>query len=263
MKRVLTIAGSDSGGGAGIQADLKTFSVFGVYGMTVLTAVTAQNTMRVDGVEGISAKFVGLQFESVMSDIGVDGIKTGMLFNAEIVQVVAQKLHESSVPFLVIDPVMIAKGGDALVDDMGVESMKTNLIPQASLLTPNIPEAERLAGIEIASLKDMQAAAEKIHGLGCRAVLIKGGHLEGDAVDLLFNGDKFFKYTSERIDTRNTHGTGCTYSAAILANLVQGKSLRDAVRISKRFITEAIRNALPLGKGHGPLNHFVSFETIE
>jgi hydroxymethylpyrimidine/phosphomethylpyrimidine kinase len=263
MKRVLTIAGSDSGGGAGIQADLKTFSAFGVYGMSVLTAVTAQNTVRVNGVEGISAKFVGLQFESVLSDIGIDGIKTGMLFSTEIVQVVSLKLLESSIPFIVVDPVMVAKGGEILLDDTGLESMKTNLIPQSTLLTPNIPEAEALAGIQISSLKDMQHAAEKILRIGCKAVLIKGGHLRGDAVDLLFNGDQFFKYTSERIPTRNTHGTGCTYSAAILANLVKGKSLREAIRISKHFITEAIRNALSLGKGCGPLNHFVSVEDMD
>lgn len=260
MKRVLTIAGSDSGGGAGIQADLKTFSAFGVYGMSVLTAVTAQNTARVNGVEGLSSDFVGLQFESVLTDIGVDAVKTGMLLNAEVVQVVARKLEENRIPHVVVDPVMVSTGGDALLDERAVDILRQALLPAADLVTPNIPEAERLTGFEIRSVDAMKEAAAVIHATGCRAVLVKGGHLFDDAVDVLYDGKTFAEFAGERIDTTSTHGTGCTYSAAIAASLAKGKSLTDAVRLSKMYITEAIRQGLPLGKGHGPVNHFVSVE---
>ncbi|MFH1943311.1 MAG: bifunctional hydroxymethylpyrimidine kinase/phosphomethylpyrimidine kinase [bacterium] len=257
IKRVLTIAGSDSSGGAGIQADLKTFHVFGVYGMSVVTAVTAQNSVSMNGVEGVSAGLVGLQFESVLTDIGIDGIKTGMLHSAEIVQVVAEKLRESRIPFVVVDPIMAAKDGNMLLERRGVDIMREALIPVATLVTPNIPEAEILCGMPVRSVEEMKDAARKIHDMGCGAVILKGGHLAGDAIDVLFDGADFFRFTARRIDTKNTHGTGCTYSAAIVANLVKGKSLPEAVRISKKFVTDAIEHSFSLGKGHGPLNHFV------
>jgi hydroxymethylpyrimidine kinase/phosphomethylpyrimidine kinase len=255
IKRVLTIAGSDSSGGAGIQADLKTFSAFQVYGMSVVTAVTAQNTIRVYGVEGMPPQFVALQFEAILSDIGVDGVKTGMLVNSEIVQIVANKFRGSKIPYIVVDPVMVAKSGDQLLEPLALEFMKNDLFPFTSLVTPNIPEAELLSDITIESEDDIKRAAKIIYNYGCGAVLIKGGHMSGNADDFLFDGDGFTIFTSERIDTKNTHGTGCTFSAAILANLVNGKSLKEAIKISKTYITEAIRHAHRLGKGHGPLNH--------
>ncbi len=260
VKRVLTVAGSDSSGGAGIQADMKTFSAFGVYGMSVLTAVTAQNTVRVHGVVGLAPEFVSLQFESVLADIGIDGAKTGMLYSTEIVQVVARKFQESPIPFVVVDPVMVGKGGDSLLEKRGMDLMKEELIPVATLVTPNIPEAEVLSGFPILSVEEMKSAAREIHGLGCGAVLVKGGHLEGDAVDVLFDGEKFTEFSSRRFDTKNTHGTGCTYSAAIVSNLVKGKSLKESIRVSKAFIAEAIKRSFALGKGNGPLNHFVRIE---
>ncbi|MBN2029054.1 bifunctional hydroxymethylpyrimidine kinase/phosphomethylpyrimidine kinase [bacterium] len=260
IKRALTIGGSDSGGGAGIQADIKTFSAFAVYGMSVLTAVTAQNSLNVNGITGIPPQFVSLQFESVLTDIGIDGVKTGMLFNAEIVQTVAQKLNENHIPLVVVDPVMRSKSGDILLENRGVDLLMEKLIPLATLLTPNIPEAEMLSGVPIRTDEDITTAAKKIHDLGCKAVLIKGGHRRGNATDILFDGVEFSKFTAPRIDTQNTHGTGCTYSAAILANLIKGKNLRDAIRLSKWFVTEAIKHAFPLGKGHGPLNHFIRIE---
>jgi len=263
IKRVLTIAGSDSGGGAGIQADLKTFSAFGVYGMSVITAVTAQNTVRVHGVEAISPDFVGLQFEAVVTDIGVDAVKTGMLLNAEIIDVIALKLSQNRIPHVVCDPVMVAKSGDKLLLDDAVQKLRKRLIPEVTLLTPNIPEAEVLSGVEIHSAEALKEAAVRILNLGCQAVLIKGGHLKGDADDILYDGDRFIRFTQKRIDSMHTHGTGCTYSAAIAANLAQGHDLSEAIKMSKAFVTEAIRQAGPIGKGHGPLNHFVRIEQGE
>ncbi|NQT23993.1 bifunctional hydroxymethylpyrimidine kinase/phosphomethylpyrimidine kinase [candidate division KSB1 bacterium] len=260
FKRVLTIAGSDSSGGAGIQADLKTFSAFGVYGMSVITAVTAQNTVRVHGVEAISPDFVGLQFEAVITDIGVDAVKTGMLFSAEIIDVIALKLSQNRIPNVVCDPVMVAKSGDCLLQEDAIQKLKERLIPEVSLLTPNIPEAEALSGIEIDSADALKEAAIRIQDMGCDAVLIKGGHLKGDADDILYDGERFVRFSQKRIESMHTHGTGCTYSAAIAANLAKGFEMMDAVRISKLFVTEAIRQARPLGKGHGPLNHFVHTE---
>jgi hydroxymethylpyrimidine/phosphomethylpyrimidine kinase len=225
--------------------------------MTVITAITAQNTVAVDGVEPIPPDFVGLQFESVLTDIGIDGVKTGMLFSPEIVQVVAAKLRESRVGLCVVDPVMVSKGGSVLLESDAIRVLKTCILPLATLVTPNLPEAELLAGIPVRSEEDMKAAARRILELGCEAVLIKGGHLEEDALDILFDGEGFIHFTSPRIKTPNTHGTGCTYSAAILANLILGHDLKESIRISKSFVTTAIQRAFPLGKGHGPLNHFV------
>ncbi|MBN1783272.1 bifunctional hydroxymethylpyrimidine kinase/phosphomethylpyrimidine kinase [bacterium] len=262
-KRVLTVAGSDSGGGAGVQADLKTFSAYGVYGMSVITAVTAQNTCRVYGVEGLSSRFVALQFESVYTDIGVDAVKTGMLLNAEIVLTVARKLSECPVPHIVVDPVMVAKGGDKLLQDNAVDRLIRELLPLATLVTPNIPEAEILAEMTIESPADLREAAIRIHRSGCKAVLIKGGHLKGDAVDVLFDGESFSRFTAERIHTRHTHGTGCTFSAAITAGLARGLLLKKSIQVAKRYITEAIGQSMALGKGHGPLNHFVHVEEMD
>jgi len=263
IPRVLTIAGSDSGGGAGIQADLKTFCAFGVYGMSVITAATAQNTLRVNGVEPLSPDFISLQFESVLSDIGVDAVKTRMLFSAEIIDRVAHKLKERKIPHVVVDPVMVAKGGDRLLQTNAVNMLRNYLIPQATLVTPNIPEAEVLAEMTIETNSHIMEAALKIYNLGCKAVLIKGGHMPGDARDVLYDGDQFWAFDEKRIDSRNTHGTGCTYSAAITANLAKGLPLKEAVTISKAFITEAIRSSFNLGKGHGPLNHFVRVKGMD
>ena len=261
--RVLTIAGSDSGGGAGIQADLKTFSTFGVYGMSVVTAVTAQNSVGVQGVVDLDPAFVDLQLESVLSDMGVDGVKTGMLHNAEIVRVVSRRLREGRIRCVVVDPVMKAKGGCTLLERRAIQTVAEELVPLAILVMPNIPEAETLSGVRIRSVEEMKEAAQRIQGLGCGAVLVKGGHLRGDAVDVLFDGENVTEFASERIETTSTHGTGCTYSAAVVANLVKGKSLEEAVRLSKRFVTEAIRQGFPLGKGNGPLNHGVRVENTE
>ena len=260
IARVLTVAGSDSGGGAGIQADLKTFCAMGVYGMSAITAVTAQNTRRVHGVEGLSSDFVALQIEAVLADIGVDAVKTGMLLNAAIVRTVARKLSESRVPHVVVDPVMVTTSGDPLLEESAVEALKTALLPEATLVTPNLSEAQILAKMTIQTIGEMETAARRIHELGCGAVLVKGGHLTGEAVDVLYDGHELSHFSAPRIDSRNTHGTGCTTSAAIAALLARGLALPDAVRTAKAFVTEAIRTGLPLGKGHGPLNHFVSVQ---
>jgi len=260
MKRLLTIAGSDSGGGAGIQADLKTFHAFGCYGMSVLTAITAQNTQGVHGVESLPPEFVALQLESVVNDIGVDAAKTGMLANAEIIHNLSQTIEQLDIPHLVVDPVMRAKGGDPLLRDDAQQALIEEIIPLAELITPNIPEAEVLAGRPIKTKDDMREAAKVIHNQGAKNVLVKGGHRQEDAVDVLFDGSEFTDYFSERIQSKNTHGTGCTYSAAIAANLALGHELKKAILISKKFITEAIRSSLDLGKGIGPLSHFVKID---
>lgn len=257
MKRLLTIAGSDSGGGAGIQADLKTFHAFGCYGMSALTAVTAQNTLGVQAVEVLPPRFVALQVEAVAGDIGVDAVKIGMLANAGIIVEVARTLAGLNLPHLVVDPVMRAKGGDYLLEKEAVQALIKEILPQAEVVTPNIPEAEVLAGVEIESIDDMKLAARRIHETGARSVLVKGGHREEDATDVLFDGVDFFELEAERIPTQNTHGTGCTYSAAIAANLALGKNLREAIGIAKKFVTLAIRESLSIGQGIGPLNHFV------
>lgn len=257
IPRVLTIAGSDSGGGAGIQADLKTFSALGVYGMSVITAITAQNTCRVYGVEGITPAMVGLQFEAVLSDIGVDSVKTGMLFNASIIQAVATKLEDSRIPYVVVDPVMVATSGDPLLEKQAEILMKEKMMPVATLVTPNLPEAEVLADMKIRTNDDIHKACLAIKDLGCRAVLIKGGHGTDDAVDWLYDGESFSSFSARRIESNNTHGTGCTYSAAIAANLGKGLSLKEAIRSAKKFVTLGIEHSFSLGKGHGPLNHLI------
>ncbi len=258
MKIALTIAGSDSGGGAGIQADLKTFSALGVYGMSVLTSITAQNTLGVQGVHDLPPDFVGLQIDSVMQDIGTDAVKTGMLSNTQIIKIVSEKVKKYKVKNLVIDPVMIAKGGDRLLKEDAVESLKQDLVPLANVVTPNFSEAEVLSGLKIGNLSDMKEAARKIFRLGAQNVLIKGGHLSSDeAIDVLYNGRTFREFRAERIITKNTHGTGCTLSSAIAAELAKGKEVEEAVNTAKRYITLAIQNSLEIGHGHGPLNHLV------
>lgn len=258
MKIALTIAGSDSGGGAGIQADLKTFSALGVYGMSVLTSITAQNTIGVQGVHDLPPDFVGLQIDSVMQDIGADAVKTGMLSNAQIIKIVSKKIREYQVRNLVIDPVMIAKGGDRLLREDAVKELKEDLIPLAMVVTPNFSEAEVLSGLRIQNIEDMKEAAREIYKLGAKNVLVKGGHLlSKEAIDLLYNGKTFSEFKAERIDTKNTHGTGCTLSSAIAAELAKGKKIEEAVDIAKKYITLAIKHSLDLGHGHGPLNHLV------
>lgn len=258
IPRALTIAGSDSGGGAGIQADIKTFTAFNVYGMSVITSLTAQNTQRVVGVIDTTPEFVELQIESVISDIGVDAAKTGMLSSEPIIRSVAKKIREYGIEKLVVDPVMRAKGGDSLLQRDAESALRDELLCLAYIVTPNIPEAEVLSGISIRSLDEMKNAARIIKALGPKYVLVKGGHLdsEGEAIDVLFDGKEIHKYRAPRIDTKNTHGTGCTYSAAICAGLAKGFQVLDAVEDAKEYVTQAIRHSFNLGKGHGPLNHF-------
>lgn len=257
----MTIAGSDSGGGAGVQADLKTFSALGVYGASTLTAITAQNTVAVTAVHEIPVEIIAAQIEAVVTDIGVDAVKTGMLSSPAIVQVVAREVQRHGVANLVVDPVMVAKSGDALLREEAVDSVRTQLLPLAALVTPNLPEAETLTGMTISSEQDVKEAAAKILGMGARAVVIKGGHREGPASDLFYDGNDFAEFTSERIDTVNTHGTGCTFASAAAAGLAQGMTVLDAVAQAKRYVTEAIRNSYPLGRGHGPVHHFYEFWT--
>ena len=256
MRIALTISGSDSGGGAGIQADLKTITLLGSYGMSAITALTAQNSCGVSAIHAVPADFVKAQMEAVLSDIGVDVIKTGMLLNAEIIAVVAAALAKDA--FLaVVDPVMIAKGGASLLESAAIAALRRDLIPQAYLLTPNLPEAEALTGLMIKDEADMAFAARALQGLGAAHVLIKGGHLAGDeAIDLLLCGETLYRFVAPRIVTPHTHGTGCTYSAAIATFLAQGWSLPEAVGRAKSFLTAAIVSALPFGKGHGPVNHW-------
>jgi hydroxymethylpyrimidine/phosphomethylpyrimidine kinase len=251
----MTIAGSDSGGGAGIQADLKTFQALGVYGTSAITAITAQNTVGVQAVQEISTQIIAAQIDSVVEDIGVDAAKTGMLSSAEIIGTVAERVRHWKLDRLVVDPVMVAKSGDRLLREDAVQALIRDLLPLAMVLTPNVPEAEVLVGRALETDADMRQAARDILDLGPRAVLIKGGHRAGDADDLLFDGRSFHEFTAERIDTPNTHGSGCTLSAAIAAELAQGREVVDAVGLAKRYLTEAIRRSTPLGAGHGPVAH--------
>jgi hydroxymethylpyrimidine/phosphomethylpyrimidine kinase len=254
--RALTIAGSDSGGGAGIQADLKTFSALGVFGMTAVTAVTVQNTQGVSDVEELSPRIVGAQIRAVASDIGVDAAKTGMLASAGIVLAVADAVAEMRIPNLVVDPVFVTKHGQPLLAEDAIGVLRERILPLAAIVTPNLPEAGALCGMTVVSRDDMRRAADAILALGPGAVLVKGGHLEGaqTAADLFVSGYAEEWIEAERIDTPHTHGTGCTLSAAITAHLAQGRDLLVAVRAAKAFVTEAIRNALPLGEGVGPVD---------
>ncbi len=256
-KQVLTIAGSDSGGGAGIQADLNTMSAHGVFGMSVITSITAQNTQEVTAIHDLPLSIVEAQLDTIFSDFDVAAVKTGMLSTADIVQTVSKKLTEYQGKNLIVDPVMVSKTGHHLLQNDAIHVLKTDLIPLALLVTPNIHEAELLAEMKIQTLAEARQAAKAIHQLGCQHVLIKGGHLlEKPAMDLLYDGRFFKMYPGEFIDTPNTHGTGCTYASAIAANLAKGMPLPAAIEASKRYITSAIRHSLTIGQGHGPTNHF-------
>jgi hydroxymethylpyrimidine/phosphomethylpyrimidine kinase len=257
IKQVLTIAGSDSGGGAGIQADIKSMSANGVFAMSVVTAVTAQNTEEVTDVFELPTSIVAAQIDAVFDDFDVAAVKTGMLSSAAIVEIVARMLKPQNVTNLVVDPVMISKSGHLLLKPDAIDAIKGQLFPLALLVTPNIHEAQQLSGIEIKTLADARRAAKIIHGFGCKHVLIKGGHLPTDrATDLLYDGRFFNVFKGEFIDTPHTHGTGCTFASAIAAHLAQGKSVNDAVQKAKTYLTEAIRHSLAIGHGTGPTNHF-------
>lgn len=256
VPRAMTIAGSDSGGGAGIQADLKTFAALGVYGASTLTVITAQNTLGVSAVHEIPIEIITAQIDAVLGDIGADAVKTGMLSSSAIIECVAGAMTRHQVQRLVVDPVMVAKSGDSLLREDAVDSLKALLIPLAALVTPNIPEAETLTGLEIVRPEEVRQAAQIIVDLGARAVVVKGGHLEGPATDLFYDGSQFHEFTSTRINTTNTHGTGCTFASAVAAGLAQELDMIDAVAQAKEYVTEAIRHSFPLGQGHGPLNHF-------
>jgi len=255
IKRVLTIAGSDSGGGAGIQADLKTITVLGGFGMSVITALTAQNTLGVHGIHEVPTDFIEKQFDAVAADIGVDAAKTGMLSSSEIMRTVAGKIEEYNIKKLVVDPVMVAKGGAMLIRQEAKKTLIEKLLPLAFVITPNVPEAEELTGMKIITVEDMKKAAKAINRMGAKNVFLKGGHMSGAALDVLYDGRDFHEFTSERIDTKNTHGTGCTISAAIATGLAQGMDVFEAVKRAKDYITMAIKHSICIGGGHGPTNH--------
>ena len=252
--RALTIAGSDSGGGAGIQADLKTFAVLGVWGMSAITSVTVQNTEGVTDVADVPAPAVAAQIRAVVTDIGVDAAKTGMLSSADIIEAVADAVEDAGIRNLVVDPVFVSKHGDALLHEGAVDALKKRIVPLATLVTPNLQEASGLAGFEVVNRRDIQEAASAILDLGAGAVLVKGGHLEGGADDLFADGGRFEWIRGERIETPHTHGTGCVLSAAITSYLARGEGLEEAVREGKTFVAQAIRHALAIGHGIGPVS---------
>ena len=257
MHRALTIAGSDSGGGAGIQADLKTFAAHRVFGTSAITAVTAQNTLGVTMWRAMPTDLVTAQIEAVAGDIGADAVKIGMLASAAIVEAVAATIAELDLPHVVVDPVMVAKGGDRLLEEDAVAAMRTELLPRAHIVTPNVPEAEVLSGLTIRSIDDMRAAGERILKLGPRVVLVKGGHLDGpESVDVACTSNGTFELRGPRIASRHTHGTGCTLSSAIAANLALGLDDRTALTRAREYLEGAIRHAPGIGRGHGPLDHF-------
>lgn len=259
IRKALTIAGSDSGGGAGIQADLKTFQELGVYGMSALTAVTAQNTLGVQGVYPLAPEAVAAQLDSVGSDLPPDAVKTGMLFSSEIIRVVAGKVRQYGwQDRLIIDPVMIAKGGSPLLLQEAVQALIAGLLPLALIITPNLPEAEILTGMKINGLADREEAARLLHQMGPQFIVLKGGHdtAGNEVMDLLYDGREFQYITSPRIATRHTHGTGCTFSAAVASGIALGHSMTDSVHTAKAYIQAAIEDSLNIGAGHGPTNHF-------
>ena len=259
MKTALTIAGSDCSGGAGIQADLKTMSALGVFGMSVIVSVVAENTARVLSIEDISPKVIADQIDAVFEDIPPDAVKVGMLSTPACMEAVAAGLEKYRPRHVVIDPVMYAKNGSPLMQESAISALRSTVLPLATLLTPNIPEAEKLAGMEISSEADMREAARRIQALGPQNVLVKGGHAQGEARDILLCGEDFHVFASRRIPTKNTHGTGCTLSSAIAAYLARGEVLPEAVRKAKEYVTGAIEHALPLGHGCGPTHHFFAF----
>jgi hydroxymethylpyrimidine/phosphomethylpyrimidine kinase len=266
MRTALTIAGSDSSGGAGIQADLKTFAAFGLYGTCAITAITAQNTLGVSAVAPLSADLVTAQIEAVAGDIAIHATKVGMLATAAIVEAVAAAIQELDLPLVVVDPVLMSTSGERLLDEDGVRSLCAELLPRARVVTPNIPEAEVLSGRRIASMDDVREAAKRIHGMGAAAVIVTGGHGWDEAgglaaagpkvVDLLFDGQVFREFLTPRVDSRSTHGTGCTFAAAIAASLALGRTLPDAAERAQQYVAGAIAHAPAIGHGRGPLDHF-------
>lgn len=255
----MTIAGSDSGGGAGIQADLKTYSALGVFGTSTLTAITAQNTVGVTAVHEIPTDVIAAQIDAVVSDIGADAVKTGMLSSSAIVATVAEAVRRHGITNLVVDPVMVAKSGDRLLREEAIATICSELIPLAKVVTPNIPEAEDLTGRSIESDDDVRRAAEAIIGMGAGSVVIKGGHRDGPPTDVLYDGREFMEFTTERIPSTSTHGTGCTFASAVAAGLAHGLETPAAVKQAKEYVTAAISAAYPIGQGHGPLHHFHAF----
>ncbi|MSP36971.1 MAG: bifunctional hydroxymethylpyrimidine kinase/phosphomethylpyrimidine kinase [Deltaproteobacteria bacterium] len=256
IRKVLTIAGSDSGAGAGIQADLKTFAALGVYGTSAITAITAQNTVGVTQVLALSPKLIGAQIDAIIDDIGAHALKTGMLANTAIIDMVVKKIRQHRLKNIVVDPVMVATSGDLLIQKDAVAALRNKLIPLASVVTPNIPEAEELTGMKLLTTVEIKEAARRIVKMGAQTVVIKGGHLKGPAIDLFYDGKKFYELSAPRIRTKNTHGTGCTFSAAIAVYLAQGEKLDRAVALAKKFITQAIQSSFSIGAGHSPVNHF-------
>jgi hydroxymethylpyrimidine/phosphomethylpyrimidine kinase len=257
VRAAITIAGSDSGGGAGVQADLKTFAAHGVYGTSAITAVTAQNTVGVAAVSVLAADLVTAQIEAVAGDIVLHATKLGMLGTAAVVEAVAAAIRSLELPQVVVDPVMIAKSGDLLLDEAAVQVMRSELLPCALVVTPNLPEAAVLSGHAVVTLHDAREAARRIHDLGARAVVVKGGHGHGERLtDLLFDGHHFTEYETDRIETRHTHGTGCTFASAIASNLALGHPLPESVARAQRYVAGAIRHGLAVGHGHGTLDHF-------
>jgi len=269
MKTAMTIAGSDSGGGAGIQADLKTFAALGVFGTSAITALTAQNTRGVRGVFPVPPEFVALQIDTIDEDIGADAVKTGMLANRGIIEAVAAKIRERRLAPLVVDPVMVAKGGDPLLEPDAREALADLLLPLAEVITPNLPEAEVLCGFPVTDLAGMRRAARAIRDRGPRCVVVKGGHLADSnaagamSIDLFFDGRDFEELSADRVKTRNTHGTGCTFASAVAARLARGDRVAEAVRAAKQYVTAVLRASaeLDIGSGHGPMNHLARFPT--
>lgn len=257
VRKAMTIAGSDSGGGAGIQADLKTFFALGVYGTSVVTAVTAQNTVEVAAIAEVPDEVVIAQIDTVAEDIGADAVKTGMLSSRSIIQNVADRLEAWGIPFLVVDPVMVSKSGVPLLQTNAIDAMKSDLLPKATIVTPNVPEAEILSGLSIGNLEHAREAARVIHDLGPAYVVVKGGHLDGPAADLVYDGSTFLPVEGQRVDTPNTHGTGCTFSAAIAAFLALGDDPVTAIQRAKRYIEAALLASYAIGSGHSPVNHAV------
>ena len=252
----LTIAGSDSSAGAGIQADLKTFAAFEVYGASAITAVTAQNTLAVTAIEELPTYVIAAQIDAVVNDLGVAAVKTGMLSSAAIIETVAERIAAHGIDVVVVDPVMVAKSGDRLLREDAVDALKTTLLPLALVLTPNAIEAEVLSGRPVTTTEEAKEAARAIQALGPRHVVVKGGHFGEDAVDVLFDGERFTELPAKRVATTSTHGTGCTFASAIAAGLANGKEVGEAVADAKGYVTEAIARAFPVGAGHGPLHHF-------
>jgi hydroxymethylpyrimidine/phosphomethylpyrimidine kinase len=256
MKKALTIAGSDSSGGAGIQADLKTFAAHGVFGMSVITAVTAQNTLGVRAVQDILPDIITQQIEAIFDDMGADAVKVGMVSQPETIRAIVVGLKKYAPAFIVVDPVMVSKSGYHLLQPDAEAVLIAELLPLATVVTPNIPEAEVLVQRKIETFDEMEEAARAIYAMGPRNVLLKGGHRSSDATDILFDGQRILRFEAPRVLTQNTHGTGCTLSSAIAANLAQGLSVEQAVAAAKKYITIAIEHALPIGKGVGPTHHF-------